>query len=88
MKKLLSTVAAVLSFAFGLVAFGCSNELDDSKNLLLLASKSNQSQVQTGSFVFKNEQSRGVSVSELKAAKVVVAGQARLIDGAKGEVVK
>lgn len=74
MKKLLSTVAAVLSFAFGLVAFGCSNELDDSKNLLLLASKSNQSQVQTGSFVFKNEQSRGVSVSELKAAKVIVAG--------------
>lgn len=74
MKKLLSTVAAVLSFAFGLVAFGCSNELDDSKNLLLLASKSNQSQVQTGSFVFKNEQSRGVSVSELKAANVVVAG--------------
>ena len=82
MKKLLSTMAAVLSFAFGLLASGCSNELDDSKNLLL-ALKSNQSQVQTGSFVFMNEESRGVSVSELKAAKVVVAGFGA--DGAKFE---
>lgn len=82
MKKLLSAMAAVLSFAFGLLASGCSNELDDSKNLLL-ALKSNQSQVQTGSFVFMNEESRGVSVSELKAAKVVVAGFGA--DGAKFE---
>lgn len=75
MKKFLSFLGASL-FALGFV--GCSNELDNSKDLLLLqsaASKSNiSSSSKTGSFTYESQESRSISVSDIKSAKVTLTG--------------
>lgn len=73
MKKFLSVLGASL-FALGFV--GCSNELENSNDFsaLLLAKSNAVSSSLTGSFTYEFQSSRSINVSDIKAAKVELAG--------------
>ena len=68
MKKFLSVLGASL-FALGFV--GCSNEMDNSKDLLLLQSGASKSEY--GTIIIKND-TRALSTDELTSATVTVSG--------------
>lgn len=68
MKKFLSVLGASL-FALGFV--GCSSELDNSKDLLLLQSGASKSEY--GTIIIKND-TRALSTDELTSATITVSG--------------
>ncbi len=68
MKKFLSVLGASL-FALGFV--GCSNEMDNSKDLLLLQSGASKSEY--GTIIIKND-TRALSTDELTSATITVSG--------------
>lgn len=87
MKKFLSVLGASL-FALGFV--GCSNEMDNSKDLLLL--QSGASKLEYGTIIIKND-TRALSTDELTSATVTVSGygmedisKSVTISGASGNV--
>lgn len=87
MKKFLSVLGASL-FALGFV--GCSNEMDNSKDLLLLQSGASKSEY--GTIIIKND-TRALSTDELTSATVTVSGygmedisKSVTISGASGNV--